>query len=44
MMVRIKTSISIEDTTWKEFRKKCIDVGEDASTILEKLMADWLKK
>jgi len=37
-MARIKTSISIDEKTWKEFKKKCIDEGKQYSEVLEELM------
>jgi hypothetical protein len=43
-MAKGKTSISIDLDVWKEFRKKCIDVNKDASTVLEELVRKWLKE
>ena len=43
-MARIKTSISIEEKTWKEFKKKCIDAGKQYSEVLEGLMGAFVNK
>ena len=41
-MVRIKTSVSIEEKVWKDFRKKCIDEGKQYSEVLEELMKKFV--
>jgi len=43
-MGKIKTSISIEEETWKEFKKKCIDKGKQYSVVLEELMKKFVKE
>jgi len=40
-MARIKTSISIDEKTWKEFKKKCIDEGKRYSDVIETLMKEF---
>ena len=37
-MTKIKTSISIDEKIWKDFKKKCIDAGKQYSEVLEGLM------
>ena len=43
-MPKIKTSLSFDEALWKEFRKKCIDVGKQYTEVLEELMEKWTKK
>jgi len=43
-MAKIKTSISIEESVWKEFKKKCIDAGKQYSEVLEELMKKFASK
>lgn len=43
-MAKTKTSLSFDENLWKEFRKKCIDVGKQYTEVLEELMSKWLKK
>jgi len=43
-MTRIKTSISIEEKIWKEFKKKCIDADKQYSEVLEELMKRFVNK
>jgi len=43
-MARIKTSISIDEKIWKEFKKKCIDKGKRYSDVLEESMEKFAKQ
>jgi len=43
-MGKVKTSLSFNDATWKEFRKRCIDENKKYTDVLEDLMRQWLKK
>lgn len=43
-MGKTKTSLSFDETLWKEFRKKCIDQSKQYTEVLEELMRKWLNK
>lgn len=43
-MGRKKTSIMIEENVWRDARKKCLDLGIEASEYVEKLIVEDLKK
>ena len=43
-MVRKKITLTCEESLWKEFRKRAIEKGTDASHYLEELMKKEVKK
>lgn len=44
MSNRVKTSIAILPSLWREFRAACTLKGSNATEVLEGLMADFVEK
>jgi hypothetical protein len=41
---RKKLTVMLEERTWKQFRIACVDEGLTGQDILERLVAEYLKK
>ena len=44
MVSKRQVSFFIETDLWKDFSKKCIDVGKTKTVILRELIGDFVKK
>jgi hypothetical protein len=42
--MKVKVTISLEESNWRELQHRALDLGTSASAIIDELVASYLKK